>query len=61
VDQRGDGGVSPSAAVVAKARRQVADFLARVLKLAGLRLSDLCDRLSFGPVDRNDMLAQVGT
>ena len=56
-DAADDG--APSAAVVAKARRQVADFLARVLKLAGLRLSDLCDRLSFASVDRNDVLAQV--
>jgi hypothetical protein len=37
----------------------VADFLSRVLKLAGLRLSDLCDRLSFAPLDRNEVLAQV--
>ena len=50
---------SASAAANVKAQRQVADFLARVLKLAGLRLSDLCDRLNFAPIDRNDVLTQV--
>ena len=39
--------------------RQVADFLGRVLKLAGLRLSDLVDRLACAPLDRGLLLAQV--
>ena len=44
---------------VTVARGQVADFLARLLKLAGLRLSDMCDRINCAPVDRGLLLAQV--
>ncbi|KAK9837434.1 hypothetical protein WJX81_002188 [Elliptochloris bilobata] len=42
-------------------RPVLADFLAKVLKLAALRLADLCDRLDFEPLDRHDVLMQVYT
>ncbi len=41
-------------------RAVLADFLHKVLKLAALRLADLCDRLDFEPLDRHDVLMQVG-
>jgi len=44
---------------VAVARDQIAEFLARLMKLAGLRLSDLSSRLDCAPVDRTLLLSQV--
>lgn len=49
----GEGAERPGRAVLA-------DFLHKVLKLAALRLADLCDRLDFEPLDRHDVLMQVG-
>ena len=42
-------------------RAVVADFLHKVLKLAALRLADLCDRLDFAPLEHADLLTQVRT
>ena len=41
-------------------RAVLAEFLAKLLRLAALRLSDLCDRLSFSPLDKSDILTQAG-
>lgn len=43
-----------------QARALLADFLRKVLRLAALRLADLCDRMDFHPMPRADVLAQVG-
>ena len=40
-------------------RAVLGDFLAKVLRLAALRLSDLCDRLDFEPLDCQDVLTQA--
>ena len=40
-------------------RAVLAEFLSKLLRLAALRLGDLCDRLSFSPLDRADILSQV--
>lgn len=40
-------------------RAVLAEFLTKLLRLAALRLGDLCDRLSFSPLDRADILSQV--
>lgn len=40
-------------------RAVLGDFLAKVLRLAALRLADLCDRLDFEPLDRQDVLTQA--
>jgi hypothetical protein len=40
-------------------RAVLADFLAKVLKLAALRLADLCGRLDFEPLERQDVLSQA--
>ncbi len=37
----------------------VSDFLNKVLKLAALRIADICERLSFEPVDKNAITVQV--
>lgn len=39
----------------------IADFLRKVLKLGLLRLADLCDRMDFDPLERQDILTQVRT
>lgn len=39
----------------------IADFLRKVLKLGLLRLADLCDRMDFDPLDRQEVLTQVYT
>ena len=40
-------------------RAVLADFLRKVLKLGWLRLADLCERMDFDPLDRQDILIQV--
>ena len=40
-------------------RAVVSDFLNKVLKLAALRIADICERLSFEPVDKNSITVQV--
>ena len=40
-------------------RAVVSDFLNKVLKLAALRIADICERLSFEPVDKNAITVQV--
>ena len=40
-------------------RAVVTDFLNKVLKLAALRIADICERLSFEPVDKNAITVQV--
>ena len=40
-------------------RAVLAEFLTKLLRLAALRLSDLCERLSFSPLDKADVLSQV--
>lgn len=40
-------------------RAVVSDFLNKVLKLAALRIADICERLSFEPVDKNCITVQV--
>lgn len=40
-------------------RAVVSDFLNKVLKLAALRITDICDRLDFEPLDRNQIVSQV--
>ena len=55
----GEGTESASGAEQGRARMVVADFLRKVLKLASLRLTDLCDRIDFSPLDRTDVLTQV--
>ncbi|CAL5223875.1 g6466 [Coccomyxa viridis] len=42
-------------------RAVVSDFLNKVLKLAALRIADICERLSFEPVDKNSITVQVYT
>ena len=39
----------------------ISDFLNKVLKLAALRIADICERLSFEPVDKNAITVQVST
>ena len=38
----------------------LAEFLTKLLRLSALRLADLCERLNFAPMDKADILAQVG-
>ena len=40
-------------------RAVVSDFLNKVLKLAALRIADICERLTFEPVDKNSITVQV--
>ena len=40
-------------------RAVVSDFLNKVLKLAALRISDICERLDFEPLDRDQIVSQV--
>lgn len=40
-------------------RAVVSDFLNKVLKLAALRISDICERLDFDPLDRDQIVSQV--
>jgi len=40
-------------------RAVVSDFLNKVLKLAALRIADICERLSFEPVAKNSITVQV--
>ena len=40
-------------------RAVVSDFFNKVLKLAALRIADICERLSFEPVDKNAITVQV--
>ena len=41
-------------------RAVLAEFLTKLLRLSALRLADLCERLNFAPMDKSDILAQVG-
>ena len=43
----------------APGRAVVSDFLNKVLKLAALRIADICERLSFEPVDKNAITVQA--
>lgn len=47
-----DGAERPGRAVVS-------DFLNKVLKLAALRIADICDRLDFEPLEREQIVLQV--
>lgn len=38
----------------------LAEFLTKLLRLSAMRLGDLCERLNFSPMDKSDILAQVG-
>lgn len=40
-------------------RAVVSDFLNKVLKLAALRITDICDRLDFEPLNRDQIVLQV--
>ena len=52
-------GKSNEAASDQPGRAVVSDFLNKVLKLAALRIADICERLSFEPVDKNSITVQV--
>jgi hypothetical protein len=48
----GEGADRPGRAVIS-------DFLNKVLKLAALRIADICDRLEFEPLERDQIVLQV--
>lgn len=50
---------APSEHLERPGRAVIADFLRKVLKLGLLRLADLCERMEFEPLDRQDILTQV--
>lgn len=50
---------SPTEHLDRPGRAVIADFLRKVLKLGLLRMADLCDRMDFDPLDRQDILTQA--